>query len=189
MKGTKEMLAEAAAKLHASRRMEWQEIYHNLLNTNSRLREVARSRQWVGYMLYNFCGLTTTQSAKELGLDHSTIIYYIENINADLKFCKRAQFKLDVLRKVLNGVKVDIPLPKETELKSFYSLSETDEAYLIANANKESITIMADTLKKSRRIVRQFVKPLLKKYQYSKSMSENQSLYALRRNIYAGSVE
>jgi hypothetical protein len=62
-----------AAQLYHTDRIPSDIIYDRILNSKSRLKEVAQAKQLVGYMLYNHLGFTLQQVAYELNLtNHST---------------------------------------------------------------------------------------------------------------------
>lgn len=154
-----------AAQLYHTDRVPSDIIYERLLNSNSRLKEVAQSKQLVGYMLYNHLGFTLQQVAYELNLiNHSTIIYWIDKIQVQLRTNRRMQYRYDYMKDVLNGVKKEI-VRQSVAVINKNELSQADMHFIKSNfSSGYSISYFADALKKNRRPVKLYFKFLLKEF-------------------------
>lgn len=156
-------LSIAASQLYESERITWQEIYELLTTTKSRVKEVTLARQLVGYMLYNHYGLTLKQVAKEIGLlCHSSIIYFIDNIQVQLRNNKRMQYRYDYMKDVIAGNNKDIIKPKHIKVvKSVLTAADMD--FIRSNYKKAfSVCYYSDMLKKHRYPIRRYLKILEK---------------------------
>jgi hypothetical protein len=131
-----EILAEVSAKLHATQRIKWEDVYFNILHSRTRIKEVARARQWVGYMLYHHTGYTYEQVGEILNKHYSTIIYWNQCTDMDLRINKRAQYKLETLMAALSGKEVSIDNPYCIERLSRTILTDRDKEFLTKNANR-----------------------------------------------------
>jgi hypothetical protein len=154
-------LSIAASQLYESERINWQEIYELLTTTKSRIKEVTLSRQLVGYVLYNHYGLTLKQVAKEIGLlCHSSIIYFIDNIQVQLRNNKRMQYRYNYMLEVMAGNSKEIIKPKHIKvIKTVLTVGDID--FIRSNYKKDfSISYYSDILKKHKNPIRRYLKIL-----------------------------
>jgi hypothetical protein len=148
-----------AAQLYHTDRVPSDVIYDLVLNSNSRLKEVAQAKQLVGFMLYNHFGFTLQQVAYELNLtNHSTIIYWLDKIQVQLRTNRRMQYRYDFMKDVLNGTQKEIIRPTGT-IANKNSLSEADMHFIKSTfTSGYSICYYADVLRKNRQPIRDYMK-------------------------------
>ena len=159
MQETTKILCFIASQLNQSNRIGVDTIYDGLVNTKSRVKEIARARQLVGYMLYNHCGMTLKEVAIELNLtNHSTVIYWLDRMESDLKHSKRMQFRYQYLKDYLNGVERE-PIKKVDIVDNKNVLSEADKQFINSTIKRGySYCYYADALRKNRQVVREYIK-------------------------------
>ena len=133
-------------------------IYERLVNSKSRLKPISKAKQLVGYVLYNHFDFTQEMIASEFGLvNHSTIIYWLDQVQSELKTNKRMQYRYNLMKDVVNGkeVKIIVPRPKYF---TRYSLSDADKKFIKDNYNNGfSISYYADALNKTRKTVKDYL--------------------------------
>jgi hypothetical protein len=163
MQETTKDLCYWAAQLYHSERVPSDVIYDRVLNSNSRLKEVAQAKQLVGYMLYNHLGFTLQQVAHELNLtNHTTIIYWIDKIQVQLRTNKRMQYRYDYMKDVLRGEQKPI-IRQQAEIINKNKLSEADMQFIKSNFNNGySVSYYSDVLRKNRTPIKEYLKFLLK---------------------------
>jgi len=165
MQETTKDLCYWSAQLYHTDRVPSDIIYDRLLNSKSRLKEVAQAKQLVGYMLYNHLGYTLKQVALELNLtNHSTIIYWLDKIQVQLRTNKRMQYRYDYMKDVLRGEQKQI-IRQSTSVANRNELSAADMQYLKLNFNNGySVSYYADVLRKNRQPVKMYINFLSKEF-------------------------
>jgi len=165
MQETTKDLCYWAAQLYHSERVPSDVIYDRVLNSNSRLKEVAQAKQLVGYMLYNHLGFTLQQTAIEMGItNHATVIYWIDKIQVQLRTNKRMQYRYDYMKDVLRGEQKQI-IRQSTAVPNKNELSEADMQFIKSNFNNGySVSYYADVLRKNRQPVKSYLQFLLKEF-------------------------
>ena len=163
MQETTKDLCYYAAQLYHTDRVPSDIIYDRILNSKSRLKEVAQAKQLVGYMLYNHLGFTLYQTAIELGItNHATVIYWLDKIQVQLRTNRRMQYRYDYMKDVLRGEQKEI-IRQSAQVPNKNKLSEADMQFMKANFNNGySVSYYADVLRKNRQPVKEYLKFLLK---------------------------
>jgi hypothetical protein len=163
MQETTKDLCYWSAQLYHTDRVPSDVIYDRILNSKSRLKEVAQAKQLVGYMLYNHLGYTLQQVAYELNLtNHSTIIYWLDKIQVQLRTNRRMQYRYDYMKDVLRGEQKPI-IRQSTSVPNKNELSEADMQFMKSNFNNGySVSYYADVLRKNRQPVKSYLRFLLK---------------------------
>ena len=161
MKNETKKLCLWASKLYESQKMSADSIYDLLVNTNSRIKEVAQARQLVGYVLYNNTNMILQQVAEEMGLtNHSTIVHWMDVVQVQLRNNKRMQFKYQFLLDIFNGVEREF-IRTTFKGKSKYHLSNADIDFIKSNLDKnKNICYYADTLNKTRTCIKKYLKKI-----------------------------
>jgi hypothetical protein len=163
MKEETKNLCHWASQLYESDRMPASEIYACLLNTKTRIKEVAQAKQIVGYMLYNHCDYTLQQVANELNLtNHSTAIYWIDKIQTELRTNSRMKNRYNYMLDVINGNPKPLSRNKNTNSDKNV-LSEYDMQYIKSNMKfKYNVSYYADMLRKNRSPINAYLRFLKK---------------------------
>jgi len=163
MKEETKNLCHWAAQLYESDRMSSSEIYACLLNTKTRIKEVAQAKQIVGYMLYNHCEYTLQQVVNELNLtNHSTAIYWIDKIQTELRTNSRMKFRYNYMLDVINGNPKPLVRNKNANTDKNV-LSEYDMQYIKSNIKfKYNVSYYADMLRKNRSPINVYMRFLKK---------------------------
>ena len=163
MQETTKDLCYWAAQLYHTDRVPSDIIYDRILNSKSRLKEVAQAKQLVGYMLYNHLGYTLQQVAYELNLtNHSTIIYWLDKIQVQLRTNRRMQYRYDYMKDVLRGEQKEI-IRQTSNVANRNELSEADMQFMKSNFNNGySVSYYADVLRKNRQPIKSYLRFLLK---------------------------
>jgi hypothetical protein len=148
-----------AAQLYHTDRIPSDKIFDLVLNSKSRLKEVAQAKQLVGFVLYNHFGFTLQQVAFELNLtNHSTIIYWLDKIQVQLRTNRRMQYRYDFMKDVLNGTQKEIVRNTGNAVNKNI-LSEADMHFIKSTyTSGYSISYYADALRKNRHPVRDYMK-------------------------------
>ncbi|CAB5223311.1 Chromosomal replication initiator, DnaA C-terminal [uncultured Caudovirales phage] len=165
MQETTKDLCYWAAQLYHTDRVPSDIIYDRILNSKSRLKEVAQAKQLVGYILYNHLGFTLQQVAHELNLiNHTTIIYWIDKIQVQLRTNRRMQYRYDYMKDVLRGEQKQI-IRQASSISNKNELSEADMQFIKSNFNNGySVSYYADVLRKNRQPVKTYLSFLLKEF-------------------------
>jgi len=163
MQETTKDLCYWSAQLYHTDRVPSHIIYDRILNSKSRLKEVAQAKQLVGYILYNHFGYTYLQVALELNLtNHSTIIYWIDKIQVQLRTNRRMQYRYDYMKDVLRGEQKEIKRQSLT-ISNKNELTEADMQFIKSNFNNGySVSYFADVLRKNRQPVKTYMNFLSK---------------------------
>lgn len=163
MKEETKNLCYWAAQLYHTDRVPSDVIYDLVLNSNSRLKEVSQARQLVGYMLYNHFGYTLQGIASEFNLlNHSTILYWMDKIQVQLRTNRRMQYRYDFMKDVLNGTQKPI-IRQSTSVINKNILSQADMHFIKSTFTSGfSICYYADVLRKNRQPVRDYMRFLSK---------------------------
>jgi len=163
MQETTKELCYYASQLYHTDRVPSDIIYDRILNSQSRLKEVAQAKQLVGYMLYNHLGYTLQNVAYELNLiNHSTIIYWLDKIQVQLRTNRRMQYRYDYMKNVLRGEQKEI-IRQPSSVANRNELTEADMQFIKSNFNNGySVSYYADVLRKNRQPVKKYFQFLLK---------------------------
>lgn len=154
-----------AAQLYHTQRIPSDIIYDRVLNSKSRLKEVAQARQLIGYMLYNHFHLTLQQVADELNLvNHSTVIYWLDKIQVQIRTNKRMEYRYNFMKDVLVGKQKQI-VRQRVEIASRNKLSDADMQFIKSNFTSGfSVSYYADVLRKNRMPVKEYLNFLSKEF-------------------------
>lgn len=146
------------SQLYQNEVLHADEIYDKLINSNSRLKPVSKAKQLAGYILYNHYDLTLQMIADEFGLtNHSTVIYWLDQVQSELKTNKRMQYRYNLMRDVINGKEVKI-IRQKPKYFSRHALSDADKQFIKDNYNNGfSISYYADALNKTRKTVKDYL--------------------------------
>jgi hypothetical protein len=163
MQETTKDLCYWAAQLYHTDRIPSDIIYDRILNSKSRLKEVAQAKQLVGYILYNHLGFTLQKVAYELNLtNHSTIIYWLDKIQIQLRTNRRMQYRYDYMKDVLSGNQKQI-IRQVASVTNRNELSEADMQFMKSNFNNGySVSYYSDVLRKNRHPIKSYLQFLLK---------------------------
>lgn len=163
MKEETKNLCYWAAQLYHTDRVPSDVIYDRILNSKSRLKEVAQAKQLVGYILYNHYSYTLQEVAYELNLiNHSTIIYWLDKIQTQLRTNKRMQYRYDFMKDILAGKQREI-VRSNVSVINKNILTDADMQFIKSTIrNKYSICYYADVLRKNRTPVRDYIRFLSK---------------------------
>lgn len=147
-----------ASSLFESERLSKDEIYYYVTNTNSRIKEISKTRQLVGFVLYNHYNYTMQMISNDFGLtNHSTVVYWMDRVMHEIKINKRMDYKY---KYILDCIKGDIkPIKRmNSTYVSKYLLSQADKDYIRFNIEKGySVSYISDTLKKTRKCIKDYL--------------------------------
>jgi hypothetical protein len=155
--GTKK-LCYWASQLYQNELFHADEIYDKLVNSKSRLKPVSKSKQLVGYILYNHFNFTQEMIASEFNLvNHSTIVYWLDRVQSELKTNKRMQYRYNLMKDVIDGKEIKV-IKHRPKYFNRHTLSDADKQFIKDNINNGfCVSYFADVLNKTRKTVKDYL--------------------------------